>query len=114
MVTIRRECLKAAAALLAAAAAQQGRFAYAGEADLQRIADALLRQAAEAGDVPSEIAIATTPRQHDLRRGIRQPRARPGRTDDDGYRALPRISKRTGIDRGGFNICLEIESTIWY
>jgi hypothetical protein len=52
--------LEAAAALLAAAAAQQGRFAYAGEADLQRIADALLRQAAEAGDVPSEIAMATT------------------------------------------------------
>ena len=60
MYTNRREFLKAAAALLAAAAAQQGRFAYAGEADLQRIADALLRQAAEAGDVPGVIATATT------------------------------------------------------
>jgi CubicO group peptidase (beta-lactamase class C family) len=60
MYTNRREFLKAAAALLAAAAAQQGRFAYAGEADLQRIANALLRQAAEAGDVPGVIATATT------------------------------------------------------
>src|SRR5882672_2969085 len=60
MYTNRREFLKAAAALLAAVAAQHGRFAYAGETDLQAIADALLRQAVEAGDVPGVIATATT------------------------------------------------------
>src|SRR6185436_1396384 len=60
MYTNRREFLKAAAALLAAAAAQQGRFAFAGGSNLQSVADALLAQAAENGDVPGVIAAATT------------------------------------------------------
>src|SRR5436190_23895336 len=60
MYTNRREFLKASAALLAALAAQPGRFAFAGGSDLQSAADALLGRAAENGDVPGVIAAATT------------------------------------------------------
>ena len=48
MAKYRREFLKAAA-LVAAAAAQQGRFAYAGQSDLKKSADALLQRAVDDG-----------------------------------------------------------------
>lgn len=60
MALYRREFLKAGAALVAAAATQQGRFAYAGSSDLKQNADEVLQRAVDQGDVPGVIAMATT------------------------------------------------------
>jgi CubicO group peptidase (beta-lactamase class C family) len=60
MAIYRREFLKAGAALVAAAAAQQSRVALAGP-DLKQSADEVLQSAVDAGDVPGVIAMATTP-----------------------------------------------------
>ena len=60
MAIYRREFLKAGAALVAAAAAQQSRVALAGP-DLKQSADEVLQAAVDAGDVPGVIAMATTP-----------------------------------------------------
>ena len=59
MAIYRREFLKAGAALVAAAAAQQSRVA-AGP-DLKQSADEVLEGGVDAGDVPGVIAMATTP-----------------------------------------------------
>ena len=61
MAIYRREFLKAGAALVAAAAAQQGQFATAGQADVKQNADDVLQRGVDAGDVPGVIAMATTP-----------------------------------------------------
>jgi len=60
MAIYRREFLKAGAALVAAAAAQQSRVALAGP-DLKQSADEVLEGGVDAGDVPGVIAMATTP-----------------------------------------------------
>lgn len=60
MAIYRREFLKAGAALVAAAAAQQGRVAFAGS-DLQQTTDEVLQAGVDSGDVPGVIAMATTP-----------------------------------------------------
>lgn len=60
MALYRREFLKAAAALVAAAASQQSRIAYAGSSDLKQNADDVLQRAVDQGDVPGVIAMATT------------------------------------------------------
>jgi len=60
MAIYRREFLKAGAALVAAAAAQQSRVALAGP-DLKQSADEVLESGVDAGDVPGVIAMATTP-----------------------------------------------------
>jgi CubicO group peptidase (beta-lactamase class C family) len=60
MAIHRREFLKAGAALAGTAAAQQGTFAFAAQADLERDADAVLRRAVEQGDAPGVVAMATT------------------------------------------------------
>ena len=60
MAIYRREFLKASAALVAAAATQQSRVAFAGT-DLQEAADDVLQAGVDAGDVPGVIAMATTP-----------------------------------------------------
>src|SRR3954454_13674759 len=60
MAIYRREFLKAGAALVAAAAAQQGRGAFAGS-DLQQTTDEVLQAGVASGDVPGVIAMATTP-----------------------------------------------------
>jgi len=59
MAIYRREFLKASAALVAAAAAQQGRLAYAGQ-DVKQGADNVLQGGVDAGDVPGVVAMATT------------------------------------------------------
>ncbi len=61
MAIYRREFLKAGAALVAAAAAQQSQFATAGQSDLRQGADDLLQRGVDEGDVPGVIAMATTP-----------------------------------------------------
>jgi methyl acetate hydrolase len=60
MITDRRTFLKAGAALLASVAAEQARSERDGAGSLKDRADAVLRSAAEAGDVPGVIAMATT------------------------------------------------------
>jgi len=61
MAIYRREFLKAGAALVAAAAAQQSQFAIAGQGDVKKSADDVLQRGVDAGDVPGVIAMATTP-----------------------------------------------------
>jgi CubicO group peptidase (beta-lactamase class C family) len=60
MAIYRREFLKAGAALVAGAAAQQSRVALAGP-DLKQSTDHVLQAGVDAGDVPGVIAMATTP-----------------------------------------------------
>src|SRR3954452_2264030 len=60
MPIYRREFLKAGAALVAAAAAQQSQVAFAGS-DLKQSADEVLQAGVDSGDVPGVIAMATTP-----------------------------------------------------
>ena len=81
MAIYRREFLKAGAALVAAAAAQQSRVALAGP-DLKQSADDVLQTGVDSGDVPGVVAMATTPRRDDLRRRIRRARARPEHGDE--------------------------------
>jgi methyl acetate hydrolase len=60
MAIDRREFLKASAALVAAAAAQQSRIAGAAQSDLNQSANDVLQSGVERGDVPGVVAMATT------------------------------------------------------
>ncbi|HEX4985320.1 MAG TPA: serine hydrolase domain-containing protein [Burkholderiales bacterium] len=60
MAIHRREFLKAGAALVASAAAQQGGIAFAAT-DPRQAADDVLQRGVDTGDVPGVIAMATTP-----------------------------------------------------
>lgn len=60
MAIDRREFLKASAALVAAAAAQQSRIAGAAQSDLNQSANDVLQSGVDRGDVPGVVAMATT------------------------------------------------------